>query len=208
MQKISDELKQQAIRLRLEERLGIDEIKQRTGLSVGTLSMLLRDYPLNPEEVKAKMSQSAVRSNSFRKYDPELSRLATMVAGEELSSEYKGQIAEAAVALRLALLRYEVWRPLFEGNKVDYLVTRPNIEKHVRLQVRWARREKHGRPIFQVSKNESEKVRYLSRDTCDFVIAYDLETDTAFVVPVEVCEGKWHKTCDEQYAEAWRLLGI
>ena len=42
----------------------------------------------------------------------------------------------------------------------------------------------------------------------DFIVAYDMETDTAFVVPAEVCEDKWSKSCDEQYAEAWHLLGI
>jgi len=34
-------LKDEAIRLRQEERLSVDEIKARTGLSVGTLSALL-----------------------------------------------------------------------------------------------------------------------------------------------------------------------
>ncbi len=62
--------------------------------------------------------------------------------------------------------------------------------------------------MFAVCNGEHGKIRRLTRDRCDFVVAYDLETDTAFVIPVEVCEGKYYKACDEKYAEAWHLLGI
>ncbi len=54
MKKISQEVKQEALRLRVAERLGIDDIRRQTGLSVGTLSVLLRGYPLTDEEVKQK----------------------------------------------------------------------------------------------------------------------------------------------------------
>ena len=208
MRKIPVELKQQAIKLRLEERLGIDEIKQRTGLSVGTLSMLLREYPLSPEEVKDKMSQSSRRNNPLRKYQPEQSRFAAMVAGEHLSTARKGQIAEAAVAFRLAVLGYEVLRSIFEGSKVDFTVTRPGTEKYVRLQVKWAKRGVMGRPLFAPRNGEHGEIRHISHKYCDFVAAYDLETDTAFVIPVSSCEGMMYKTCDVKYAEAWHLLGI
>ena len=208
MRKISAELKEEAIRLRLEERLGIDEIKQRTGLSIGTLSMLLRKYPLSPEEVKEKMSRSALRSNPVRKYSTEQSKFAAMVDGESLSTERKGQLAEAAVAYRLALLGYEVWRSVFEGNRVDFLVARPGVDRYLRLQVKWAKRGEEGRPFVELRNGEHGKIRYVSRASCDFVIGYDLESDTAFVTPVELCEGRSSKSCEETYTEAWHLLGI
>jgi hypothetical protein len=131
-----------------------------------------------------------------------------MVAGQPLSTERKGQIAEAAVLYRLALLGYEVWRANFEGNQVDWLVSRAGLSKHIRLQVKWAKRDKQGRPLFQVSRGDGARVRYLSQAQCDFVVGYDLETDTAFVTPIQVCEGKRVKACDPEYAEAWHLLGI
>ncbi len=206
MRRIADELKQEAIRLRLTERLGIDAIKQRTGLSVGTLSVLLRSYPLTLQEVREKKSRSAVQSNQNRKYTPDLSKVIAMVEGEELSTERKGRIAEAAIALRLAILGYEIWRSMFEGNKVDLAVSRSGDQKFVRLQVKWARRDTYGRPHFYIPNGGGRRIRHFKREYSDFIVAYDMESDTAFVIPAVVCEGKWHKTCDEQYAEAWYLL--
>jgi hypothetical protein len=206
MKTIPTEVKQEAIRLRVEERLGIDEIRRLTGLSVGTLSMLLREYPLSSEEVQDKMSQSSRRNNPLRKYRPNLSKVAEMMAGQTLSTAQKGRAAEAAVAFRLAMLGYDVLRNMFEGSRVDFTVTRPGSDKYIRLQVKWAKRGIQGRPFFDTRNGEHGKVRRMSRETCDFVVAYDLETDTAFVIPVEKCEQVLSKSCDEEYAEAWHLL--
>lgn len=208
MRKIAEEVKQEAIRLRIEERLGIDDIRHRTGLSVGTLSVLLRDYPLSKEEVFEKMSQSSLRNNPLRKYLPPVSGFARQLEGEKLGTGRKGRIAEAAVALRLARLGYEIWRSMFEGSKVDFAVTRPASQRFIRLQVKWARRAKYGRPHVTIPNGEGKKVRHFKREYSDFIVAYDMESDTAFVLPAEVCEGKWNKSCDEEYAEAWHLLGI
>jgi hypothetical protein len=208
MKKIGQDLKQEAIRLRVEERLGIDEIRRRTGMSVGSLSALLRFHPLTSEEVRQKMSRSSMKSNALRRYSAEPSKFAAMVDGEELSTARKGQIAEAAVAFRLALHGYVVWRAIFEGGRIDFIVSRDGRDKYVRLQVKWAKRSEVGRPAFAARNGEHGAIRYINRVHCDFVVAYDLETDTAFVIPAEICEDMSYKTCDEKYAEAWHLLGI
>lgn len=204
----SYERKQEAIRLRREERLSLDEICARTGISVGTLSVLLRDDPLSEDEVKAKMTQSALRNNSLRKYNPEPSKFARLVEGQDLSTERKGQIAEAAVLFRLVLHGYEVSKALFDGSKVDWLVSRRGGTQFVRVQVKWARRGEMGRPLIVLRNGEHGKVRHISRHYCDVVVGYDLECDTAFVIPINLCEGLQAKSCDEQCAEAWHLLGI
>ena len=206
--KIPDEVKQEAVRLRTEERLGLEQIKRRTGLSKGTLSGLLRDIPLTVDEIRRRVSQATLRANASRRHRSNRSKFAQMVDGKDLSTERKGQIAEAAVWLRLILLGYEIRRSLFEGSRDDCLVSRPGVERRIRLQVKWARQFEEGRPMFAVCNGEHGKIRRLTRDYCDFVVAYGLESDTAFVIPVEVCEGKYYKACDEKYAEAWHLLSI
>jgi hypothetical protein len=202
---IPDDVKHEAIRLRVEERLSLRDIQRLTDLALSTLSVLLRDYPLDDDEVYARMSESALRSNPQRKYIPELSKLALMVQGQELSTDRKGRIAEAAVLLRLELLGYEIFTPR-EGSRVDWLVHQPDTGCYIRLQVKWAKREEYGRPLFALRNGEHGRVRHLTRAQCDFFVGYDLETDTAFVIPIEQCEGLTYKTCDEQYAEAWHLL--
>ncbi len=201
---IPPEVKAEAIRLRVEERLSIDEIKAKTGLSVGTLSTLLRDLPLSSEEVFQKMSSSSVRNNPLRAYNPKQSQLAQALAGEQLTRERKGRIAETAVLLRLVARGYEVWHSQFDCHRVDWLVSRPAGDKYVRIQVRWARRQKWGRPLFMTSKKNRSP---LDKSVCDFVVGYDLETDTAFVYPVEKV-GQTLQSCNPEYAEAWHLLGI
>lgn len=206
--KLPDDVKQEAVRLRVEERLSIHDIARRTGLSVGTLSTLLRDYPLSEEEVSERVSEAAIRSNARRRYNPDRSKFAAMVEGENLSTQRKGQIAETAVRYRLHLLGFKVWEATAEGERVDCLVSRPGGNKYIRLQIKWAKRDKWGRPVFALRNGEHGKIRRLTQADCDFVVGYDLETDTAFVMPVDVCEGKHRKACDPQYAEAWHLLGI
>ncbi len=140
----------EAIRLREEERLSIDEIKAKTGLSVGTLSALLREFPLSTAEIHAKMSASSLRNNPLRRYNPEQSKFAQAVGGQALSRERKGHIAEAAVLFRLVLHGYDAWRSSFEGSRVDFMVSRPDGAKQVRIQVRGlapARDLARGRPM-------------------------------------------------------------
>ncbi|MBI4673849.1 MAG: hypothetical protein HY741_19560 [Chloroflexi bacterium] len=205
---ISDEKKREAIRLRVEERLSLDEIEKRLGISRGTLSPLLKEYPLTEEELHERRARGFNNLNKDRgKYTPVLSKFVAWIAGKRLSTDRKGQIAEAAVLLRLQVLEYQVLMPP-ENSRMDFVVTRPDADKLVRLQVKWARREKEGRPYVNLRNGEGKHIRRVSRATCDFVIGYDFETDTAFVIPITECDGKNAKSCDEQYAEAWHLLGF
>jgi len=206
MKRIPDDLRQEALRLRLQERLSLDAICHRTGLGKGTLSVLLREYPLTSEEVSQRKSESALRSNPLRKYTPQLSKHAQMMEGVEFSTDQKGRMAESAVLFRLAMYGYKALRDVFEGNKVDMFAVREDTDRYIKIQVKWARRCEIGRPIIDLRNGEHGKIRYLSPEDCNFVVAYNFETDITFVFPVEICLGKTSKTCDEEYAEAWHLL--
>lgn len=205
---IPDEKKREAIRLRVEERLSLDEIEKRMGISRGTLSPLLKEYPLTDEELHERRARGFNKLNKERgKYTPVLSKFMGWITGKRLSTDRKGQIAEAAVLLRLRFLDYEILMPS-ENSRMDFVVTRPDSSEFVRLQVKWARRADEGRPFVNLRNGEGKHIRRVSRATCDFIIGYDMETDTAYVMPISDCEGKNAKSCDEQYAEAWHLLGI
>lgn len=204
---IPDDTRREVIRLRVEERLGIDEIVKRTGVSNGTVSTLLRKYPLTDEETRERKAASAIRNNQARKYQPSFSKFFGWVQGKKLATDRKGRIAENAVRLRLELLEYDVYLTP-ENSRTDFVVGRPSSSSYIRLQVKWARRLDEGRPFVNLLNGEGKKQRRVSRDTCDFVIGYDHETDTAYVFPIDVCATMSTKSCDEQYAEAWHLLGI
>lgn len=205
---IPDDKRREAIRLRVEERLSIDEIEKRIGVSRGALSMLLQEYPLTDKELHERRARGFRNLNKSRgKYNPVKSKFMAWLKDKPLTTDKKGQIAEAAVLLRLRFLDYEVLTTP-ENSRTDFVVSRANLESFVRLQVKWARREEEGRPYVNLRNGEGKKIRRVSREVCDFVIGYDLETDTAFVIPIDACVGLNSKSCDEQYAEAWHLLGI
>jgi len=200
---------QEAIRLRVEERLGIRQICQQTGLSQGTVSNQLRPYPLAAEELKRRFASSATRTNATKgRYAVEVSRWANVLADQNLSREQKGQIAEAAVLFRLAIHGFHVWKAQYDGNPADWLVSRPGGRQHVRIQVRWAARSHYGRPLIKLRRRKGRTHVSLTSADCDFVVGYDLETDTAFVFPVAEIEHRQRKACDPQHAESWQMLGL
>jgi hypothetical protein len=205
---IPDDKKREAIRLRVEERLSLNEIARRTGISKASLSTLLSDHPLSQDELHERRARGFNNLNKDRvKYNPVTSKFMAWISGKHLGTDKKGQIAEAAVLLRLRMLDYEIITPA-ENSRWDYGVTRSNSKSFIRLQVKWARRDENGRPYVNLRNGEANRIRRVSHATCDFVIGYDLETDTAFVIPIESCDGKSGKSCDEEYAEAWHLLKI
>jgi len=203
---ILEAVKDEAVRLPLEERLGLKAIRERTGLSIGTLSTLLRPYPLPDEEIRNRIASGTEQGRRGRKpYSPTPSRFAGMIDGQFLDRRRKAQIAEAAVLFRLALFGYEAWRSAFEGHRVDWLVTQRGLSPTVRLQVWWARRGRHGRPYVSLRRQHG-RIRISAAD-CDFVVAYDLQTDTAFVIPMaEIADRSSSTFCNPQYAEAWGTL--
>jgi hypothetical protein len=206
MKRIADDIRQEAIRLRLQERLSLDDIRLRTGLGQGTLSVLLREYPLTTEEISQRKSENALRTNPSRRYTPEVSKYAQWVGDVELSTDRKGHIAEAAVMFRVAILGYKIYRSVFEGNKIDILVAKEDAAHYIKLQVKWARRTEVGRPFVELRSGDPGKTRYIKHNHCDFVVGYDFESDMAYVFPVVLCADHYSKTCDEEYAEAWHLL--
>jgi hypothetical protein len=201
--------KEEAIRLRVEQRLGLKAICRLTGLSRGSASNLLREYPLTEEEIKSRLSRNAQNTNELcGKYSPDLSKYASLLTGQDISRECKGRIAEAAVLFRLALHGFNVWKAQFDGNRADWLVSRADSRRHVLIQVKWARRDQYGRPFFPVTRRCGKRIVNISPADCDFVVGYDLETDTAFVFPVEDIQAKRTKSCNPKYAEAWHLLDV
>ena len=61
------QLKEEAIKLRLQEHLSYNEIHARLGVPKGTLSYWLSSYPLADEEVQAKIDRGVAKSTELAK---------------------------------------------------------------------------------------------------------------------------------------------
>jgi len=180
------ELKQEAIRLRVEERLSLREIEAMTGASKGSLSLWLRPYPLTKEELKSRGARGG-HPNPAKHIRPEPSKYYLM-RKEGLSTLQTGKIAETAVLLRLILLGFQVYGSPFDGDRVDWVVEVG--DKMMKLQVRSCRYSpRGGSPAICLTRTlrGGRTFRFLKGDF-DFLVGYDLLSDTAYVYSWEEVE--------------------
>jgi hypothetical protein len=110
--------------------------------------------------------------------------------------------------LRLALIGLDIYGSVFDGSKADWLVRVPSGKSAV-IQVKWVREQKsHGLPTISLTCSEGHnKRRRYSTGEFDFIVGYDLHTDTAYVFSEADAEG--HKatvTINMNNAERWDKL--
>lgn len=176
------EVQEQAIRLRVEERLSFREIQARVNVSKGSLSAWLRPYPLTKEEQAQRLpkDRSVFRTN-FPWSTDQTSRLYAVMP-EGLSTLQKAKISEAAVLLRCVVRGWNVYGSPFDGDSADWIV---EDKEHgiKRVQVRTCyRNARGGSPLISLTTTAGGLPhRRLPTGHFDFLVGYDLQTDTAFV---------------------------
>lgn len=207
MARLMSELAREAIRLRVEERHSLNEIAAITGASKGSLSGWLKPYPLTDEE-RRERQKVAKRYVAPKKDRGEVSKHYEAVAGRELTRQEKAKIAESAVAFRLALHGFHIYGSVYDGDKPDWVVQVPGTKKIHTVQVRWARTGSEGLPYIRLvcSVGHSIQQRYKEGDF-DFIVGYDLYSDTAFVYSAEeVASLKATVAMSWEHAERWDKL--
>jgi len=201
-------LRQRCIRLRVEGRLSLREIADATGAAKGSLSAWLRPYPLTEAEVRARRSR--VRYVQPKKDRGEVSKYwSEAVAG--FTRAQKGKIAELAVGFRLAAQGFEIYRTMFSGDKTDWLVVVPETGKQWRIEVRWVKVDpKGGLPnISLLCRGGVGKNRRYTDDEFDFIVGYDLYSDTAYVFSnAEVSHIAVKVAVRKEAAERWDKLRL
>ncbi len=204
-------LKDEAIRLRLEERLSLGEINKRTGAGKASLSIWLRPYPLTTEEKRAKRA-AAPRPHGPRKSRGEESKHHQAIDEESLTKQDRARIAEAAILFRLALHGFRVLQPAFDGDKADCAIETP-AGRILKIQVKWASTARHGLPTIRLLCNsagrgtQKRSYRCYREGEIDFIVGYDLFSDTAYVFSLqEVADHKGAITVRPDAAERWDKL--
>lgn len=201
------ELKAEAVRLRVEERLSLREIAGLTGAAKGSLSSWLKPYPLTEEERKGR-SKTARRYVTPKKDRGEESKHHKAVVWQSISRQQKGKIAEAAILFRLALHGFNAYLSISDGDKADWLVEIPETGRAIKLQVRNVCSFKHGLPgiRFTCAQGHNKRRRYKEGEF-DFIVGYYLFNDTAYVFSFDdVARNKTFVAISEEYAEKWDKL--
>lgn len=200
--------KQEAIRLRNDERRSLGEIARILGLNKSTVYYWLNHVPLTKDELASvlkkrgkKFSEAATQRRLANE-----SKFHKMVASEQLSRQRKCRIAEAATLYRLALLNFEVFGTPFEGDVADWIVVTP--DRHcLRIQVKWLFRAKQGMPQLPLTHSAFTGKRLRYEEEVDAFVGYDLYTDVAYVyLAEEVRDLKRVKSVTADAAERWDKL--
>lgn len=182
---VMSSLKSEVVRLRTEERLSYREIQEKTGVARSTLSLWLSPYPLSGAEKVTKSKENWAGGGHNRADHGPPSKFWTAIKSESILPQRKGNIAEAAVFFRLVLHGFHPYGSVFDGDQADWVVETPSHDRIWRVQVRSTKSSKNGRPRISLRKaGYSGSVRF-SPGEFDFLIGYDLYSDTAFVFSEE-----------------------
>lgn len=199
----SETFKEEVVRLRVEDQLSLKAISERMGISKGTASLWLRQYPLPTEVVKARQRDNAlVQSNKGRKDRGSPSKFWQGSDWGGLSTSAKGKVSELAAAFRMALQGFEVYASPFDGDKADWMVETPAGIWKVQVKTVTESQKGKGLPYVTLRRN-SGRQRY-QKGEFDFIIGYDFYTDTCYVWSWdEVAHLKSAVVISPEAAERW-----
>jgi len=194
--------KAECVRLRVEEKLSYSEILKRVDVSKGSLSLWLRDFPLNEQQLKSK--RSVVQSKE-RNEIPD-SRIASLIKSE-LTRKEKGHIAEAAALFRFALMGLTPLKAVFDGEVVDCYVEMPD-RKIIRAQVKWLHHNKKGAATARLQTSGlTGIVRSYTPEDFDVLIGFDVAANACHVWNWEqIGTNKSSIAISNESFEAWQRL--
>ena len=197
-------LRREAVRLRVEKRLTYSEIQMRLGQSLpkSTLSDWLSVHPLSEKEQFSARSAAHHKPRGRKRAKENPSKYYVAVSGQELSTDRRGRIAEAAVLFRLALHGLETYGRVSDGQSSDWVV-RGSSGVLRTVQVRIARWDKCGEPVISLRCSDGRHCQK-RLSNCDILIGYDLYRDTSYVFEMTELEHlKSFVTVREDAAERW-----
>ncbi len=194
----------EAIRLRVEERNSYDEIIKKLDIARGTLYYWLKDYPLTSEELRLRKNKND-EAKKTRKYTPNQSKYHLLSNNRILSNEDKGRIAEAAVLFRLTILGFNLYSSVYEKDKIDILIEKDNTFK--KIQIKWARILEKGMPTVSLRCSDTRKsLRKYKENECDYVVGYDLYSDTCYVWDFKLIKNKTCIAVTKESEENWKCI--
>ena len=196
------ELRKEAKRLRLKERLSLKAIAKKLGVAKSTASLWLKDVRLSDNEISER---NAGPKPALRKGDalPDESWREQLIA-HGLTKHQKAKISESAVLYRLCLAGCSPYGSPFDGDTADWVVELPS-GRFARIQVKTTYQGDYGRPTVKLERTSghSGHRRYEDEDF-DFIVGYAIDLDVAYVFTrEEVSDYRKAVAVTEESAEAW-----
>lgn len=174
--------KEQAIRIRLSDKLSTPIIGEMLGIDGATVRLWTSPYPLSDWEMSeihrkaGKMSGAITRQRSQAELNLPC-RYQEEISTNTYSSTQTGNIAEAAIRRKCQRLHFEFYAPAYGCAFFDGIIYVPQARQAWKVQIKTATHHNKGLPTVST---RSSKNKYL-RETCDFLIGYEIVSDTAYV---------------------------
>ena len=172
----------EAVRLRVEDRLSAEAIRDKLAVPLSTVCSWIKSYPLTAKELHERMSKSGAASKGREPFfvATKASRLFELVGDRTLTNMDKARISEAAVLLRLTAVGLEPFGSPFDGDTADWIVRTRSGAKI--LQVKFAYRGKYGAPCIRLRRSDGRgRSRSYKAGEVDIFVGYDLYSDIAAV---------------------------
>lgn len=201
----------EARRLRRQEGKSIKQIARLLTVSPSSVSGWVKDIALTDEQRVLLAQQNPAINGSLRagrrKDRGEESKYHRLCPISNIDRVKRARIAEAAVLFRLVLNGFDPYGTAFDGEKFDWVVAVPETGKLVTLQVKWASRGKHGLPFIKLRCSDGRgKSRQYRKGEFDFIVGYDLFSDTAYIFRYEEVMNKRVIAIRADAAERWEIL--
>jgi len=179
--RISQAIRQSCVDLRIKERLSVKALAKRLSLSASSVSAIVKPFPLTTEEKVSRMEANGRKSGGLlRQYDrkPE-SEHHQKFKISSFPKMQKAKIAEAAAIFRLLLIGASIYKSVFDGDKYDLIVEVDGTL--LKIQVKSVLDTKPSPSISLRCSQGRGKFRKYKPEEYDYIIGYDLFSDTAYV---------------------------
>jgi hypothetical protein len=207
--RITDAERNECLRIRVEERLGLASIARRLRISKSSASVILRATPLTDAEVSAKLDAARraqkQRPAALGRDRATKSPYFDVIAVNNLSTNQKAAIAEAAVIFRLCIRGVAPLRYIVDGERSDVVAIVGNRAR--KIQVKCCQRGRNWSPTIPLRARHGRRmIRYDDGDW-DFIVGYDLFTDICYVLSSDDARGKSRAiSVRPEWAERWDVI--
>lgn len=193
MKQINEGVRIEAVRLRIEERKSLSEISKILLVSKSTLSVWLREFPLEKEEITDKLKEnydstlkSLLVDGSSQKKNS-LIKEGFEVFWEKIPSYKRGLVGEALVKYQLLRRGIEILEPSVLEPGCDIVV---HTDAYYRCEIKSSTTNEVNISHTKFLSNGGYKVLpYTKENNIDFFICVLLNKEEIYIVPFEETVG-------------------
>ena len=193
---IDKSLREKAILLRVQDRLSYPEILEKVPVSKGTLSLWLREFPLTPEETKARQQANAEHARTVRLAGVSRGPSGDWSTRPDLSKSDLGEACRQMISAKLIFQGVSVFHPLTEDTPIDLVILTKSgrfLKCQCKCIFRTSGKRSHTMNLTSIRKwgpNSKAVAHKYTANEVDLFLGYCVDNDGVYVIPLSEVGGK------------------